>query len=390
MKGARGLLISITGGKDLTLFEVDEAATRIREEVDGDANIILGATFDDSLEGVIRVSVVATGIDQEAIQVGNTQEGRIADLSSRLAHRPGATAAHSVAAAEMRSSFSQPAVRPAAVREAVAAPVPAPSYVPAAPTASVASAALSAIEASLELPEVQPAAEPVRAVQSAQDPRVTIEPYHPQPSAYEAPAPAMTAAPTHAATEPETVPAPYIPPVAERPAAARARMPAIEDFPPVVQNAVRAQAQPEEHHDDERRPMSLLRRLASVGLGRREDETPATQPRAQAPAPAPVARPASPAANMPSAPSRLRRAPPAGSTSRPRRPAAVAHERGRPARDPGLPAPPELRAVRRPMKGPRFAPRALSHSGASNGKTFLAGGSRRNARSRLRCRHLLD
>src|ERR1700743_185875 len=64
MKGARALLISITGGKDLTLFEVDEAATRIREEVDQDANIIVGATFDESLEGVIRVSVVATGIEQ--------------------------------------------------------------------------------------------------------------------------------------------------------------------------------------------------------------------------------------------------------------------------------------------------------------------------------------
>ncbi|EAU43168.1 cell division protein FtsZ [Fulvimarina pelagi HTCC2506] len=64
MKGAKGLLISITGGRDLTLFEVDEAATRIREEVDADANIILGATFDENLEGVIRVSVVATGIDK--------------------------------------------------------------------------------------------------------------------------------------------------------------------------------------------------------------------------------------------------------------------------------------------------------------------------------------
>src|ERR1700752_4558861 len=63
MKGARGLLISITGGKDLTLFEVDEAATRIREEVDQDANIIVGATFDENLDGVIRVSVVATGIE---------------------------------------------------------------------------------------------------------------------------------------------------------------------------------------------------------------------------------------------------------------------------------------------------------------------------------------
>ncbi|MEP1208868.1 MAG: cell division protein FtsZ [Rhizobiaceae bacterium] len=75
MAGSQGLLISITGGRDMTLFEVDEAATRIREEVDADANIILGATFDESLEGVIRVSVVATGIDAEisASRAPNTQ-----------------------------------------------------------------------------------------------------------------------------------------------------------------------------------------------------------------------------------------------------------------------------------------------------------------------------
>jgi len=63
MKGARGVLINITGGPDMTLFEVDEAANRIREEVDGDANIIFGSTFNDDLQGKMRVSVVATGID---------------------------------------------------------------------------------------------------------------------------------------------------------------------------------------------------------------------------------------------------------------------------------------------------------------------------------------
>jgi cell division protein FtsZ len=65
MKGARGLLISITGG-NLTLYDVDEAATRIRHEVDDEANIIVGATFEPALEEAVRVSVVATGIDQAA------------------------------------------------------------------------------------------------------------------------------------------------------------------------------------------------------------------------------------------------------------------------------------------------------------------------------------
>ena len=66
LKGAKGVLINITGGHDLTLFELDEAANRIREEVDPDANIIVGSTLDTSLEGRMRVSVVATGIDVAA------------------------------------------------------------------------------------------------------------------------------------------------------------------------------------------------------------------------------------------------------------------------------------------------------------------------------------
>jgi cell division protein FtsZ len=63
MKGARGVLISITGGYDMTLYEADEAANRIREEVDSEANIIFGATFDEKLVGCMRISIVATGID---------------------------------------------------------------------------------------------------------------------------------------------------------------------------------------------------------------------------------------------------------------------------------------------------------------------------------------
>src|ERR1700683_393984 len=67
MSGARGLLINITGGEDLTLFEVDQAANRIREEVDEEANVIFGSAVDESLSGRIRVSVVATGIDTPVV-----------------------------------------------------------------------------------------------------------------------------------------------------------------------------------------------------------------------------------------------------------------------------------------------------------------------------------
>ncbi len=68
MKGARGVLINITGSMDMTLFEVDEAANRIRAEVDSEANIIVGSTFNQDLEGRVRVSVVATGIDINEIE----------------------------------------------------------------------------------------------------------------------------------------------------------------------------------------------------------------------------------------------------------------------------------------------------------------------------------
>src|SRR5689334_14400049 len=86
MKGAKGLLISITGGRDLTLYEVDEAATRIREEVDQEANIIVGATYDENLEGIIRVSVVATGIDQNApaTRTHSGADSRLAELAQKL------------------------------------------------------------------------------------------------------------------------------------------------------------------------------------------------------------------------------------------------------------------------------------------------------------------
>ncbi len=76
MGGARGVLVSISGGPDMTLFEVDEAATRIREEVDADADIIVGAIFDAALEGKFRVSVVATGLQQK---------GQVIELEQRLA-----------------------------------------------------------------------------------------------------------------------------------------------------------------------------------------------------------------------------------------------------------------------------------------------------------------
>ncbi|WP_412058193.1 cell division protein FtsZ [Bartonella sp. DGB2] len=98
MRGARGLLISITGGRDMTLYEVDEAANRIRQEVDEDANVIFGAIDDDSLEGVVRVSVVATGIDRV--------ESDVAPSSDYGMRRPAAPARKPMSAGEVGAAQS--------------------------------------------------------------------------------------------------------------------------------------------------------------------------------------------------------------------------------------------------------------------------------------------
>jgi cell division protein FtsZ len=82
MRGAKAVLINITGGLDMTLYEVDEAANRIREEIDPDAHIIFGSTFDETLEGRIRVSCVATGIDAQAASL--LSKARISELEKEM------------------------------------------------------------------------------------------------------------------------------------------------------------------------------------------------------------------------------------------------------------------------------------------------------------------
>ncbi|HLT02867.1 MAG TPA: cell division protein FtsZ [Geminicoccaceae bacterium] len=117
MRGARGVLINITGGHDMTLFEVDEAANRIKEEVDPDANIIVGSTLDESLEGEMRVSVVATGIEARgataaAAEVPASKPTTLSMPSFRLRAQPAKTAsaaAKSAPAAGAYAADDQPA-----------------------------------------------------------------------------------------------------------------------------------------------------------------------------------------------------------------------------------------------------------------------------------------
>lgn len=112
LKGAKGVLINITGGSDLTLYEVDEAASLIRAQVDPDANIIVGSAEDSSLDGIVRVSVVATGVE--------SADG----VAVPMRPRP---VAETVVEAVIEDTFIAEA---APVREdaPVAAPTPAPNY----------------------------------------------------------------------------------------------------------------------------------------------------------------------------------------------------------------------------------------------------------------------
>ncbi len=155
LNGAKGVLISITGGHDLTLFELDEAANIIREKVDPEANIIVGSTLDNTMEGRIRVSVVATGIDASA-QLKPEQPIARRPMAQPLQLQPGQVGSHNdvpevafVPAAPQQPAYQpapqQPAYQPAAQAPAYApapqqpAPQPmaqAPAYAPAAPAQS--------------------------------------------------------------------------------------------------------------------------------------------------------------------------------------------------------------------------------------------------------------
>ncbi|SMH50148.1 cell division protein FtsZ [Mesorhizobium australicum] len=230
MKGAKGLLISITGGRDLTLFEVDEAATRIREEVDPDANIILGATFDEELEGVIRVSVVATGIDKTGLEMSAPP------------------------LRQMPKQVAKPQ-QPAEVRPAVQA-------APQQPVARVAEAPR------MEERPLDPIAEAIRAAEVHVAPAQPEQDFRPKSTLFQQPVAEQVVRQVQQPVAPAA-------PVAQAPVAPR--MPRVEDFPPVVHAALEAQQAARAAEPDERGPMGLLKRLTS-SLGRKEEEPARLQP----------------------------------------------------------------------------------------------------------------
>jgi cell division protein FtsZ len=239
MRGAKGLLISITGGQDLTLYEVDEAASRIREEVDADANIILGATFDHSLDGIVRVSVVATGIDGTAKE--NAARFSAASVAGRMAVARAFDAGH------------PPQRTPHSYRE----PAPAP---------------------------LQPGIHhddhhDFHDDQETAIDEVTLRPLPPRPSFFE---PMQEEG--HAEAHEEEPIRPFLPPRPERAGSRTPRMPRVDELPIPAQNEIRAsRGAPAEHNAIERKRMTLLQRLAQVGLGRREEAEPQYEPHHLAP-----------------------------------------------------------------------------------------------------------
>jgi cell division protein FtsZ len=276
MKGAKGLLISITGGKDLTLYEVDEAATRIREEVDQDANIIVGATFDETLEGIIRVSVVATGIDQAALRPITAPEARIAELTQKLR------------ADQIREEQQRPPADRGERKEnrmlGAAGPV----------------TATNASQQNAEAIENAAKAAIARAVLPMME-DVTIRPIPPKPSLF--PEQAAAAVPG----EP-TAPKAFIPPAPERTSAKPRRMPEIDELPRPAQAELRAQRGEQANTEHgEKRKGGLLRRLAAVGLGRRDEAAEADQFPANVRPVRPAPRPAD---RMPAPPPRPATLPP--------------------------------------------------------------------------------
>ena len=168
MKGARGVLINITGGVDLTLFEVDEAANRIRDEVDPEANIIFGSTFEQSMEGRMRVSVVATGIDVDAQNrpkpvtlslVGGPKAATVRDEPCGPAE--GGAAAPAMATVAAESAPASPglfAEAPAGQTAGGAAAEPAPATAAPMTAAPTASAPMTLGQTALAQPEPEPIA----------------------------------------------------------------------------------------------------------------------------------------------------------------------------------------------------------------------------------------
>jgi len=300
MRGARGVLINISGGMDLTLYEVDEAANRIREEVDPEANIIVGSALDDALNGRMRVSVVATGIEADAMSA------RPPVLKPRLAAVAGRTVADGAADDDAGDV-------PGAEVPAEPAPVssePARQTLPAGPAESAVSQPVSSHEPAPAMPRrgsevVATATGPATAAATAEAPTMvedlltlTAAEQVPPPKPMQ-PTPELIDVPAATATE-SAADEPFIVPEPARPAAQRA--PLGRPDPMNEAEAVNAGRRAEPKRG---RGFSLFRRMTGTSaapVAESASETPAPAP---APAPQPAARPEAPSLKGPEPADRL-------------------------------------------------------------------------------------
>ncbi len=260
MKGARGVLINITGGLDMTLYEVDEAANRIRDEVDPEANIIFGAIFDESLEGRVRVSVVATGIDAE--------EGSL----TRPVSPRGFTVVGGTAAAAPAPAMSE--AEPAAAEE-----VEMPPVVAEAPVAAPAVQAFAAAPAAQAF-----SAAPARAVAASP----AIDPVVPNnlPKAPPVQRPSTMGAQVATAPRAERHEGAFIPP---RPAESPVRPQASAPAPVRADAFAEAEVDNSNRAPDRRRNNSIFQRMTGLLRPEEHESQPAAEPVAAEPKPAQAA-----------------------------------------------------------------------------------------------------
>jgi cell division protein FtsZ len=258
MQGARGLLVSISGGRDLTLYEVDEAASRVRAEVDPDANIIVGATFDETLGDRVRVSIVASGMSRaERRDAASPSRPPIDRGQAERMPTERADGAPLPYGSERSRAESLPVVVHTATATPGMPPAPAP---PPSDFQDRLSAALWSDAVADEDPD--------RSGATWEGPgRVTIEPQPPFAAGPHGPPAGQM--PPYAPPAPEPAGG-FVPalPADVRPGAGR-RVPDIAEFPPHVQRAYQ-EAQPEA---PSRRP-GLIGRLAGMGRRRGDDSGP--------------------------------------------------------------------------------------------------------------------
>lgn len=270
MRGARGLLISITGGRDLTLFEVDEAANRIREEVDADANVIFGAIDDESLEGVIRVSVVATGIDRANVEGAET-DGQGSQMPNPVRKLENSAAPQNGPKAQLSEPKAQPMVE---VMEALELEMNRPVEEPFRPQSEIFKTPMSngGVIPQRANPQIQ-ASSTVHAQpqQMPQTPRMQA----PRMAQQQTNAPVNMEATARVLDEMTELPSMREKQAAPQPRQAPVRMPELRDFPTVAREKANAAAH---RQPAQQGPRSLWQKLTQSLIHRDEEPTARLEP----------------------------------------------------------------------------------------------------------------